>query len=845
VRPPSESQLSTLVAQQEDLLDRLRDKYLVSRGLLMEQESISNELKERQVSIKRILAQGPDTSQNNRQSRCLSRGGQAADAENETQVVALNIPAAPAASLGRKLHRGVVVISSDVSDDTSEHVSEIHPGTAPAKPSLVMSPKMHPSPMPSEGISDMWTNQTGSSHWSGSRGDRQASQYRELLGLPQGSPRTHDQAIAERNAERLSRRIAGSILSKGKSVLQAWVQGADDDDEDYANFRMPRPSHVTTPSGLRRSGSHLDEPPARPDAQSPSEQTRPSDSSGVEALATRDERYTHRRFSRTLQRAGSFMFRTRTEDGGESSKDTNYMNDTNGFLKVSAKKYRGFSEFEQEQQHKARKVNEERKLRRLRSNNHLLSQASYWEAKSAMLKSAIQSTYFETFWGTVLLTNCAMIGVQVQYKAMERTDNQPAEFDTLDYVYAALFVLELSLRMWAESIRGFFISKDWNWNLFDFVVVSLTVLETAATIIVQDGSVKNVAVLRVVRIMRVARVLRVIRVMRFFRALRILITAISGTVKNFVWTVLLLMIINYTFGVVFTQAGVDYEVEHGRDAYLETDMNAKYRNLQTSVLTLFQASTGGIDWKEAILPLQELDQPHYVFFFLVFISFVYLAVLNVVTGLFCQSAIEMAQSDHQDLVQTMLAEKQRFVKSLCRLFREWDTSKDGEITLAEFEEHLQDEKMVAFLKALEIDIEDSWTLFKLLDQDRGGTVTVNEFVEGCLRLKGNAKSMQVHQMMYESRFAQERIVKCLLDNERILLQVKHDHSKLNAKWESRFETWQTEMAELRKEVSEAAEDKELQDSQLVVSEVGAGTEHALPPIFPRGGRYKMPPGIEV
>eukprot|EP00971_Amphidinium_carterae_P169986 3368220-Amphidinium_carterae.1 len=63
----------------------------------------------------------------------------------------------------------------------------------------------------------------------------------------------------------------------------------------------------------------------------------------------------------------------------------------------------------------------------------------------------------------------------------------------------------------------------------------------------------------------------------------------------------------------------------------------------------------------------------------------------------------MAQSDHQDLVHQFIAEKQRFVKSLAALFKvlmlvtmpwhwanlvvlqEWDTSKDGEITLTEFE----------------------------------------------------------------------------------------------------------------------------------------------------------------
>merc|ERR1712187_451088 len=65
--------------------------------------------------------------------------------------------------------------------------------------------------------------------------------------------------------------------------------------------------------------------------------------------------------------------------------------------------------------------------------------------------------------------------------------------------------------------------------------------------------------------------------------------------------------------------------------------------------------------------------------------------------------------------------------------------------------------MQAFLNAIEIDPSDAWTFFKLLDSDGGGSVDIEEFVEGCCRLRGNAKSIHVAQMMYENKWIMNKL----------------------------------------------------------------------------------------
>jgi len=67
---------------------------------------------------------------------------------------------------------------------------------------------------------------------------------------------------------------------------------------------------------------------------------------------------------------------------------------------------------------------------------------------------------------------------------------------------------------------------------------------------------------------------------------------------------------------------------------------------------------------------------------------------------------------------------------------ELDTNNSGALSLNEFEQHIEDEKILAYLSTLELDVNQVRTLFLLLDVDQTGEVDLEEFVNGCLRLKG-------------------------------------------------------------------------------------------------------------
>ena len=94
---------------------------------------------------------------------------------------------------------------------------------------------------------------------------------------------------------------------------------------------------------------------------------------------------------------------------------------------------------------------------------------------------------------------------------------------------------------------------------------------------------------------------------------------------------------------------------------------------------------------------------------------------------------------------------------------------------------MQDEDVKAALAALDLAVHDAWRFFRLLDANGNGAVTEEEFVLGCLRLRGPARTFDVASLSEENLRMktkltnleeQETFIQQLLNNLRIeMMQV--------------------------------------------------------------------------
>merc|ERR1740123_950170 len=84
-----------------------------------------------------------------------------------------------------------------------------------------------------------------------------------------------------------------------------------------------------------------------------------------------------------------------------------------------------------------------------------------------------------------------------------------------------------------------------------------------------------------------------------------------------------------------------------------------------------------------------------------------------------------------------------------QVFKHMDQDSSGEITEDEMEFFLTEPSLKSYVEALGISADNTRMLFRLVDADLSGRIDVDEFCEGCLRLQGEAKSIDVHTMIYQ------------------------------------------------------------------------------------------------
>lgn len=379
------------------------------------------------------------------------------------------------------------------------------------------------------------------------------------------------------------------------------------------------------------------------------------------------------------------------------------------------------------------------------------------EGFSQRARLIVQHKAFDLIFATLILINAAFLGVQLEYKVHMASDETPVPFFIIQNLFSFLFLVELLCRICASG-RAFFCCKHWAWNLFDLIVVLLSLVEVVIQVMSESQSgdeLENFSLLRILRAVRVIRILRVLKLFKFFRALRVMIHAIFHTLKLCTWALFLLSMLLYMFGVFFTQAVTDKLLEDFQ-VPSEGALRYFYGSLGRTIFTLFKSMCGGLSWQDAVEPLASVSW-FCVFLFVVYISFVYFAVLNVVTGIFCQSALESMTWDADEVVAEQLHQKNTYVKRLQSVFHDMSEGPDRGLSLHDFETHLHEPRARALFKALDIEVNDAWTIFSLLDADGGGIVDYEEFIEGCLQMKGSAKSIHIHQMMQENKWMMKRL----------------------------------------------------------------------------------------
>lgn len=397
----------------------------------------------------------------------------------------------------------------------------------------------------------------------------------------------------------------------------------------------------------------------------------------------------------------------------------------------------------------------------------------------------VRSSAFRAGVPIVILTNLILLGVEVDLSAELPPNAQIQAFQVANIIIVCFFFGEILLKMHAYGCKMMYFGKDKWWNWSDLLIFLMSVFEIVgeAMASVVFASQMDPTQLRTMRFLRMARALRGVRVLRllqYLSALRTIVFSIVSTMGSVFWTSLLLVILFYLFGVLNTQIATDHcrALTHAVvPQKCDPELIRFWSSVPQAMLTLFLSITNGISWDECLQPLWDVSRVAIVSL-IVYIVITVFAVLNTVTGVFCNMAIESARADKDMATMRQMQKHEAQVDALRGVFEEINPDGMGVISLEELKEALQQEKLRSFMHSMDIATDDIVTLFMVIDADGSGDITLDEFVYGCMNLAGPAKQLQVARMGYENTIIRKELKALRVDLRKlrqymIALENKH------------------------------------------------------------------------
>jgi len=367
---------------------------------------------------------------------------------------------------------------------------------------------------------------------------------------------------------------------------------------------------------------------------------------------------------------------------------------------------------------------------------------------------------FEVAITAAIVCNTIAIGVQTQMVARRVEDaffagsvydeSDETFFFFLEAFFTCVFMVDIGLRWAAEGLIEFIFNYEWAWNCFDIVTVIVGMLQLLLECLQLDSALQSISVVRVLRVLRLVRLIKIIRVYTFFRELRMLVDSCLCGLKSYMWCCIVVFLLLYLFGISLTTRTYSYISREGiySDDQATMELQESFGTLDKAMLSLFQAITGGRDWSEFYDMFDKLGLLDRLMFW-VFLSFSTFAVFNAVAAVFVDSAMQSSQHDRELLIRERLADATSYRKEMFNVFEEMDADGTGTITLDEFICHLDDDRVRAYFETLKLDVSDAKSLFNLLDADRSGKVEIQEFIDGCHALKGEARTLDMHFLRFE------------------------------------------------------------------------------------------------
>jgi len=409
--------------------------------------------------------------------------------------------------------------------------------------------------------------------------------------------------------------------------------------------------------------------------------------------------------------------------------------------------------------------------------------------KPTRLAALVEHPYFNHVIGLVILANGLFICIDADFIARNPGKDVPRAYLIIETVFFLIFLIELLLRICVYR-WVFCAGEEWRWNWFDALVVVTAAIEETVKLVEAIGvfssgdSAEGLTVFKLMRIMKLTRAIRIVRVVKAFRELRIMVMSIISTLRTLFWSIVCMVMIMAGFAVYLVTVVSDHEAMEGRTEWAQR----YFGSMPAGMLSLFQASTGGMDWHMVSDGLWSTSPAACCAFF-GYISMMTYAILNILTGICVNNANRAAEDDFDLSFHQERSKHKNVITSLKNILHGGDASGAGTITWSDLDIHLHNAEVRALFKKIDLEPWHLKSFFDMMGADEDeeeASIDIDQFIRGCMRLRCTVKNIDLMASRHdESEHSAKRLHKieesvkqirdAVLQNHAALLRLDHQN----------------------------------------------------------------------
>lgn len=364
------------------------------------------------------------------------------------------------------------------------------------------------------------------------------------------------------------------------------------------------------------------------------------------------------------------------------------------------------------------------------------------------------SPSFEFLCMLVILFNSVFIAVLADWEMNHIGKDQPQGFAVAEVCFICYFALEVLLRLWAYGWY-FFFNREKAWNIFDMILVFNSIIDIILSKLMHEsgGYEGNMTFMRILRLVRLTKIFRAFRTLKFFKELGVMMDSFKRSFMTMYWSLIMLALSFFMFALLFLQGLADYvSAESAKKGGLDNatlqSVNLWFGSMGTAVLTLYKAVTGGDDWSQ-IYDVVTKAGTFYGVIFVLFTFFFTFQLFNILTGLLVEKANAAAAPDRKEMIMAHRKKAHQDAQEFGHLCELLDSSKTGMINWSDFQRMMQNEVFVTYMASVGLEVHDIEIFFHTIGGSMDCTVSIEQFVHGCMHMRGFASSIDMQKCLVD------------------------------------------------------------------------------------------------